>query len=185
VHRLDKDTSGLMVVGKTQQAVDELVRMIARRDVHRIYVALAHGDWRGEHEKYVDQPIGRDPRNRLRMAVLAAGGGAKEAQTRIRLLDTGSGWSWVGCKLHTGRTHQIRVHMAWLGHPLVGDAVYGGRVALGLQRQALHATRLAFQHPISGQWVRVESLPPADIDEALRQAGLHYNREQLWQADAA
>ena len=185
VHRLDKDTSGLMVVGKTQQAVDALAGMIARREVHRIYVALAHGDWSGQAEVLVDQPLGRDPRNRLRMAVLLGRGSAKEAQTRVRLLDKGVGLSWVGCKLHTGRTHQIRVHMAWLGHPLVGDAVYGGRSQLGLERQALHALRLEFVHPVTRAVMRLESRLPADIADALQTAGLHYNFNKLWQIDPA
>ncbi|GAB3189067.1 RluA family pseudouridine synthase [Hydrogenophaga aquatica] len=185
VHRLDKDTSGLMIVGKTQQAVDALVRMIARREVHRIYVALAHGGWRGASEVLVDQPIGRDPRNRLRMAVLQGASGAKEAQTRVRLLDAGGGLSWVGCKLHTGRTHQIRVHMAWLGHPLVGDTLYGGRALAGMGRQALHALRLVFVHPVTGVTLSLESRLPPDIHAALQNAGLHYNFEQLWRVDPA
>ena len=185
VHRLDKDTSGLMVVGKTQQAVDALAGMIARREVHRIYVALAHGVWGAQPEVLVDQPMGRDPRNRLRMAVLQGGVGTKEAQTRVRLLDHGAGYCWVGCKLHTGRTHQIRVHMAWLGHPLVGDAVYGGKPLLGLARQALHAVRLVFVHPVTSAVMNLESRLPTDIANALQTAGLHYNLDKLWRVDPA
>jgi 23S rRNA pseudouridine1911/1915/1917 synthase len=183
VHRLDKDTSGLMVVGKTQQAVDALGGMIARREIHRIYVALAHGVWSAQEEVLVDQPLGRDPRNRLRMAVLSGGIGTKEAQTRVRLLDQGSGCCWVGCKLHTGRTHQIRVHMAWLGYPLVGDAVYGGRPLLGLRRQALHALRLVFVHPVKKTVMNLESRLPRDIACALETAELHYNLDKLWRVD--
>lgn len=181
VHRLDKDTSGLMLVGKTQQAVDALVRMIAARQVHRIYVALAQGDWRASaSEVLVDQALGRDPRNRLRMAVLQPGStGARVAQTTVRCLGRAPGFTWVGCKLHTGRTHQIRVHMAWLGHPLVGDALYGGRPLYGMPRQALHATRLRLLHPISGVQLAFQSAPPGDFQEALEQAGLHYNEVQL------
>ncbi len=182
VHRLDKDTSGLMLVGKTPKAVEALVRMIALREVHRIYVALAQGAWRGGQEVLVDQSIGRDPRNRLRMAVLAAdAAGAKPAQTTLRVLDSGPAVTWVGCKLHTGRTHQIRVHLAWLGHPLVGDVLYGGRAALGLARQALHAHRLVLRHPITGDVLRLESALPPEMSQALREAGLHYNGSALWQ----
>jgi 23S rRNA pseudouridine1911/1915/1917 synthase len=182
VHRLDKDTSGLMLVGKTPRAVDALVRMIALREVHRIYVALVQGAWRGASEMLVDRPIGRDPRNRLRMAVLSDDAtGAKPAQTALRVLDRGQAAAWVGCKLHTGRTHQIRVHLAWLGHPLVGDALYGGRAAFGLDRQALHAHRLVLRHPVTGEVLRLESALPLEITRALKEAGLQYNGDALWQ----
>jgi 23S rRNA pseudouridine1911/1915/1917 synthase len=185
VHRLDKDTSGLMLVGKSQQAVDALVRMIAAREVHRVYLALAQGTWRGEGEQWVDRPIGRDPRNRLRMAVHPPESTvAKPAQTRVRLLDAVPPCLLVGCKLHTGRTHQIRVHMAWLGLPLVADAVYGGKPALGLTRQALHAHRLALRHPVTGQALVFHSPLPADMAQALQTAGLHYNPDTLWPVDA-
>jgi len=181
VHRLDKDTSGLMVVAKTHAACDALVAQIAARDVHRVYVALAHGRMAAGTEQLVDQPVGRDLRNRLRMAVFPQGGqGTKAALTRVRVLDAQAGYSWVGCKLHTGRTHQIRVHLAWLGHPLVGDALYGGRPLPGLQRQALHAHVLAFQHPITGKLIRTESPVPVDMAQAVSSLGLHYNLAALW-----
>jgi len=176
VHRLDKDTSGLMLVGKSRPAVDALVRAIAARDVQREYLALAHGRWKGATEQGVDQPVGRDSHNRLRMAVLRPEStGGKPAQTTIRLLDGSDTTSLVACKLHTGRTHQIRVHMAWLGHPLVGDTLYGGKLALGLQRQALHATRLRLLHPTTCESLAFLSPPPADFQDAVAQAGLHYN----------
>src|SRR5690606_25427051 len=146
VHRLDKDTSGLMLVGKTRQAVDALVRMIAAREVRRQYVALAHGLWRCAGELEVDRPIGRDPRNRLRMAVVAGG---KPARTTITRLDGNGEATLVACRLHTGRTHQIRVHLSVLGHPLVADVLYGGKPAWGLARQALHAIRLDLRHPVT------------------------------------
>lgn len=185
VHRLDKDTSGLMLVGKTLPAVEALVRQIAARQVHRIYVALAHGAWRAPTpEVWVDRAVGRDPRNRLRMAVLASGSsGAREAQTTVRCLAQGQGYSWVACKLHTGRTHQIRVHMAWLGQPLVGDLLYGGRPALGLTRQGLHALRLVLRHPITQEVLRLQTAVPDDLDFALQQSGLDYNFDQVWQVD--
>lgn len=180
VHRLDKDTSGLMLVGKSRAAVDALVRAIAAREVQREYLALAHGAWKGAEEQGVDQPIGRDSHNRLRMAVLRPDAtGGKPAQTTFRLLDGNPCFCWVACKLHTGRTHQIRVHMAWLGHPLVGDVLYGGKPVLGMQRQALHATRLRLSHPVSGESLAFQSPPPADCMAALAEAGLHYNEPQL------
>lgn len=180
VHRLDKDTSGLMLVAKSRLAMDALVRAIAAREVNREYLALAHGAWSAGVECTVDQPLGRDPHNRLRMAVLPREAtGAKPAKTTIRALDSNTQYTLVHCKLHTGRTHQIRVHMAWLGHPLVADETYGGKPALGLHRQALHATRLRLQHPVSGQMLSFSALPPADLSQALLQAGLHYNEPCL------
>lgn len=185
VHRLDKDTSGLMLVGKSLAACEALVRMIAERRVHRIYVALAHGAWRGEPELVVNRPMGRDPRNRLRMAVVPESStGAKSAQTTVRCLDHSDAYCWVACKLHTGRTHQIRVHMASLGHPLVGDTTYGGKPSWGMARQALHAHRLVLRHPVLGQELRLESPLPSDLDQVVQNAGLHYNREQLWHVNA-
>jgi 23S rRNA pseudouridine1911/1915/1917 synthase len=178
VHRLDKDTSGLMLVGKSRQAIEALVRAIAAREVKREYVALVHGIWQGGAEKRVDQPIGRDSRNRLRMAVVPEGVG-KTAQTTIFPLTSNETTSLVACRLHTGRTHQIRVHMAWLGHPLVGDAIYGGKSILGMNRQALHATRLQLHHPVSGEALTFDSPPPADFLNALKAASLQYNGSNL------
>ena len=176
VHRLDKDTSGLMLVGKSRQAVEALVRAIAAREVQREYLALAHSAWRGASVQEVDQTIGRDSHNRLRMAVLRPDAtSGKTARTTVTLLATQSQASLVRCKLHTGRTHQIRVHMAWLGHPLVGDNLYGGRPLWGLTRQALHAQRLRLAHPISGERLDFSLPPPADLLSALAQSGLHYN----------
>jgi 23S rRNA pseudouridine1911/1915/1917 synthase len=183
VHRLDKDTSGLMLVGKTRQSVEALVRAIAAREVSRQYLALAHGRWKGLEGQHVDQPIGRDVKNRLRMAVVRVeGGSSKTAQTTLRLLDTCDQASLVACKLHTGRTHQIRVHMAWLGHPLVGDALYGGRPLWGMSRQSLHAARLELKHPISGRLLLFRSSPPADMLLALESSGLHYNADS-WDSE--
>ena len=183
VHRLDKDTSGLMLVGKSRQAVEALVRAIAAREVSRQYLALAHGRWKGMEDQHVDQPIGRDVHNRLRMAVVRVeGGSSKTAQTTVRVLDTCDQASLVACKLHTGRTHQIRVHMAWLGHPLVGDTLYGGRVLWGMARQSLHAARLELKHPITGQPLLFRSTPPADMLLAVDSSGLHYNA-QCWDSE--
>lgn len=176
VHRLDKDTSGLMVVARTRAAMEALVRMIALREVSRQYLALAHHAWRGAATVSIDRPIGRDPRNRFRMAVvdLAVHSG-KTARTDVELLESCDHGCWVRCTLHTGRTHQIRVHMASIGHPLVADVLYGGEAAAGLQRQALHAFRLAFAHPISGAAMEFLAPVPQDMQAALAMWGLGYN----------
>ena len=173
VHRLDKDTSGLMVVARSRATMDALVRMIAARQVTRQYLALAHRPWGSAAKKTVDAPIGRDPRNRLRMAVvdLALHAG-KTAKTDIECLSNAALGCLVRCTLHTGRTHQIRVHLAATGHPLVADALYGGLPAAGMERQALHAFRLAFTHPIIEQAMEFRAPLPADVSAALLDWGL-------------
>jgi 23S rRNA pseudouridine1911/1915/1917 synthase len=159
VHRLDKDTSGLMVVGKTLPAVTGLVRAIAAREVHRRYLAIAQG--RPAAKSFtVDAPIGRDPVTRMRMAVLASG---KASRTDVEWLASAADVSALRCTLHSGRTHQIRVHLASRGLPLVGDRMYGGRPALGIERQALHAAELAFAHPLSGQAIALQAPLPDDL----------------------
>lgn len=176
VHRLDKDTSGLMVVARDRSAMDALVAMIAARKVQRQYLAMAHGAWTGPHSRTVEAPIGRDPRNRLRMAVVdLATQPGKPARTDIRWLAGNAEGCWVQCTLHTGRTHQIRVHMASLRHPLVGDTLYGGAPLGTLNRQALHAYRLAFVHPVSGAPLEFHAPVPEDMREALALWGLGYN----------
>lgn len=176
VHRLDKDTSGLMVVAKDRSTMDALVALIARRDVSRRYLALAHKLWKGAELQKVDAPIGRDPRNRLRMAVVdLAQHAGKEARTDITCWDTTSAHCLVHCKLHTGRTHQIRVHMLSLGHPLVADALYGGAPAGDMQRQALHAFRLSFVHPVTAEVLELAAEPPEDFLCAIEKLGLRYN----------
>jgi 23S rRNA pseudouridine1911/1915/1917 synthase len=176
VHRLDKDTSGLMVVARTRATMDALVALIAAREVSRQYLAIGHKPWVGPANRSVALPIGRDPRNRLRMAAvdLALHAG-KTARTDIALLANFDQGCFVRCTLHTGRTHQIRVHMASAGHPLVGDVLYGGTSALGLERQALHATQLAFVHPMTGESLRLHAPLPDDMRQALHQWGLSYN----------
>ena len=164
VHRLDKGTSGLMVVGKTLLAVTELVRAIAAREVSREYAALVHGTPRWQHQD-LDSPIGRDPRSPVRMAVVAGG---RPARTAAWCLASRGGVSAVVCRLETGRTHQIRVHLSHAGHPLVCDELYGGRVALGMRRPALHARRLGFRHPTTSRWMSFESEPPPDLRDAWR-----------------
>ncbi|WP_295502334.1 RluA family pseudouridine synthase [Limnohabitans sp. Rim8] len=177
VHRLDKDTSGLMVVARTRQAMDALVSQIAAREVHRQYLALAHKNWTGPSPRTLEAAIGRDPANRLRMAVVdLSHQSGKTAATTFDLLDQGERCCLVQCTLHTGRTHQIRVHMAHLGHPLLGDAVYGGMPLGGMSRQALHAWRLAFEHPITGERIDLTSDWPEDMAQALQNLGLSYNQ---------
>lgn len=176
VHRLDKDTSGLMMVAKDRLTMDALVALIARREVSRRYLALAHKPWEGAELQSVDAPIGRDPRNRLRMAVVdLAQHAGKAARTDISCWDSTAEHCLVHCKLHTGRTHQIRVHMLSLGHPLVADTLYGGAQAAGMQRQALHAFRLSFVHPMTGELLELGAKPPADFLAAAEQLGLRYN----------
>jgi len=165
VHRLDKDTSGLMVVGKTLEAVTALVRALAAREVHRRYLALVHG--RLEVARFsIEAPIGRDPKSRVRMAVVGSG---KPARTDVERLAASDAYSAVRCILHTGRTHQIRVHLASRGHPLLADALYGGAPALGLARQALHAHELRFAHPTRGALLAFGAEPPADFAAAWRE----------------
>ncbi len=176
VHRLDKDTSGLMVVARTRPAMDRLVQMIAARTVNRQYIALAHNTWQGARTRQVDLSVGRDVKNRLRMGVVdLAKNPGKTARTTIHLLENGINSCLVGCKLHTGRTHQIRVHMSAIGHPLVSDALYGGPNVGGLKRQALHACELAFDHPETGELLRFKSSLPLEIQSLMPMLGLSYN----------
>ena len=176
VHRLDKDTSGLMVVARTRAVMDALVEAIAARDVSRQYLAVAHGPWEGVSKVTVEASIGRDPRNRLRMAVVDLDKNpGKTAKTDVVLVSISDLGCFVRCILHTGRTHQIRVHMASLGHPLVADAVYGGLPVSGMARQALHACRLAFAHPVTGEPLVFNAAPPEDFLNLLAQWGLSYN----------
>jgi 23S rRNA pseudouridine1911/1915/1917 synthase len=179
VHRLDKDTSGLMVVARTRQTMDALVQAIAAREVSRQYLAVAHRPWTGSKNITVEAPIGRDPRNRLRMAVVDLQNNAgKTAKTDFVLQDSTSEGCLVRCILHTGRTHQIRVHMAAIGHPLAADTVYGGTVMPSMGRQALHACRLALIHPVDGRPLVFESVLPGDFLPLLDSWGLRYNPAQ-------
>lgn len=172
VHRLDKDTSGLLVVARSQQAMEQLVAAFAARAVQREYLAIAHGAWQGAAQRIIDAPIGRDPHRRIRMAVLDPRlHAAKPARTTVQLLQAGPHASLLRCRLHTGRTHQIRVHLAHVGHPLLADPVYGGAPALGLTRQALHARRLALVHPRTGQPLEFLAPLPPDMRAALTAGG--------------
>ena len=171
VHRLDKDTSGLLVVAKTLEAQTSLVRQLQKHTVKRDYLALvlgqvAAGGW-------VDAPVGRHPVQRTKMAVIASG---KEARTHYRIQEKFDESTLLQCSLETGRTHQIRVHMHSIGHPLLGDPVYGGKPKksiletirlIGFSRQALHAQRLELTHPRSGTRMNWEAPLPEDMESLL------------------
>ena len=167
VHRLDRDTSGLLVVARSQEAHSRLQAAIAARLVEREYLALVQGR-PPARSGTIDAPIGRDPRVRTRMAI--DGAGAREARTHFTLERALAEQSLLRLRLETGRTHQIRVHLQAIGHPVCGDPEYGGAGALGLERQFLHATRLAFAHPLSGEPIEWNSPLPADLRGALERA---------------
>ncbi len=161
VHRLDKDTSGCLVVAKTDRAHESLSRQFAERSVSKIYLALLKG-----HPKpkgTIEAAIGRHPVDRKKMAVVDGARG-RASKTSYRVLQELAGAALVECTLHTGRTHQIRVHMKHIGHPVLGDKVYGS--AAGAPRQMLHAWKLGFAHPVSGARVEFQSPIPPDFVEA-------------------
>jgi 23S rRNA pseudouridine1911/1915/1917 synthase len=170
VHRLDKDTSGLLVVAKTPAAQTDLVRQLQARTVKRNYLALVHG--MVSVDGLVDAPIGRHPVHRTRMAVVSGGSAAREARTHFSARQRFRYATLIECRLETGRTHQIRVHMASVGHPLVGDPVYGKRKSADARleafpRQALHAWRLALIHPLTHTEIAWESPLPDDFSTLL------------------
>jgi 23S rRNA pseudouridine1911/1915/1917 synthase len=175
VHRLDKDTSGLMMVAKSDEAQVLLQDGIKLRSIDRRYLSLVHG-YVAPDTGLIDAPLARDPRDRMRMAV-SDRADAKQAVTTFRVLERyeaaqfDDGFTLVECKLYTGRTHQIRVHMAYTAHPCVGDQLYGARklkADLGLGRQFLHAYRLALDHPITGEHLEFVDPPPEDLAVALK-----------------
>jgi 23S rRNA pseudouridine1911/1915/1917 synthase len=167
VHRLDRDTSGLLIVSRTEEAHRLLQAALARRLIEREYLALVKGR-PPARSGTIDAPIGRDPRVRTRMAI--DGAHAREARTHFTLERALPAASLLRLRLETGRTHQIRVHLRAIGHPVCGDPEYGVPGAFGLERQFLHATRLAFDHPLRNERVDVESPLPADLARALRRA---------------
>ena len=164
VHRLDKGTSGLLVVARGDEVHAALQEQVRRREVERTYLALAGGRL-GSRTGTIDAPIGRAARQRHRMAV--SGAASREARTHFTVLELLSRESYVEVRLETGRTHQIRAHFGAIGHPLAGDPTYGGAVRYGLERQFLHAHRLAFVHPLSGERLALESPLPEDLVAAL------------------
>jgi 23S rRNA pseudouridine1911/1915/1917 synthase len=168
VHRLDRDTSGLMVVARSEEAHRRLQAQLAARAVEREYLALVEGR-PPSRTGTIDAPVGRDPRVRTRMAV--GGAAAREARTHFTLEQALPRASLLSLRLETGRTHQIRVHLRAIGHPVAGDPEYGTAGLYGLDRQFLHATRLAFEHPLGGQRLELRSPLPIDLREALERAG--------------
>ncbi len=169
VHRLDRDTSGLLLVARTERAHRRLGRMMRDRAIERRYLALVHGSF--PLALKVDRPIGRDPRRRTRQAVVQVGG--REAITHFRTVEHLGSVTLVEARLETGRTHQVRVHLEAAGFPVVGDRLYGqGRSARGLDRQFLHAYRLRLLHPETGQDMAFESALPADLEATLVDARL-------------
>ena len=152
VHRIDRDTSGLIIAAKNYAAHLALAAQLEDHTLSRVYECLVQGNLR-EDEGTIDAPIGRSPKDRKKMAVVAGG---RRAVTHYRVLGRYSGCTHAQCRLETGRTHQIRVHMAYTGHPLLGDTVYGGRAVKGLAGQCLHARRLTFVHPRTGVPITVE-----------------------------
>ena len=168
VHRLDRDTSGLIIVARTPSAHRKLQAQLREREIERRYLALVHGAT--PPAMTIDRPIGRDRRVRTRMSTTAMDG--RHAVTHVRRLEVIGGFALVDVRLETGRTHQIRVHLEDVGFPVAGDPVYGGRRGdpLGVGRQFLHAWRLAFPHPEDGSEIVVESPLPADLEGALARA---------------
>jgi len=180
VHRLDKDTSGLLVVAKTPEAQTDLVRQLAARTVKREYVAVAQGDL--ARSAIVDAPIGRHPTHRTSMAVVESG---KAARTHVDVVERLGIATLVRCRLDTGRTHQIRVHLCALGHPLVGDPTYRGRggsaadalpEVRAFRRQALHAQRLGLVHPVTRRPMQWESILPGDLSALIAALRAHRTR---------
>ncbi len=164
VHRLDKDTSGLLVVGKSQRAVEGLKAQFKAQTVRKSYLALVVGHL-PVAQGLIDAPVGRHPRWRQRFTVRSDG---RPARTRFTVLETWPGYSLVEARPETGRTHQIRVHFAYIGHPVAGDPVYGPRKdRLGVGRQYLHASSLGFRHPVTGQPLEFTSPLPNDLQRAL------------------
>jgi 23S rRNA pseudouridine1911/1915/1917 synthase len=164
VHRLDKDTSGLLVVAKTADAHRRLAGMLRDRAIGRRYVALVHGVLAADTGT-IEAPVGRDPVRRKTMSI--GGSSAREARTHFRVLERLEGYTLVEVRLETGRTHQIRVHFQGIGHPVAGDATYGRRDSLRIGRQFLHSARLTLDHPMTGEHLDLQSALPPDLAAVL------------------
>lgn len=166
VHRIDKDTSGLLVVCKNNETHEELANQLSDKTLFRQYLAIVHGEIE-EDEGEIIAPIGRDPRDRVKMAVVAKN--SKEAQTNFKVLERYDHYTLVSCNLLTGRTHQIRVHFDFINYPLVGDPLYGIKPTIDTKGQALHAYKLGFVHPRSGEYMEFEAKPPQEFVDTLNQ----------------
>jgi 23S rRNA pseudouridine1911/1915/1917 synthase len=165
VHRIDKDTSGLLMVAKNDMAHESLVNQLVAKTVTRKYKAIVHGLIPHDFGT-IDAPLGRDPKDRQSMTVVDEG---KHAVTHFHVLERFKAFTFVECQLETGRTHQIRVHMKYIGYPLAGDPKYGPRKTLDINGQALHAGVLGFTHPRSGEYLEFEAPLPADFEHLLDQ----------------
>lgn len=166
VHRIDKDTSGLLVVCKNNESHEALANQLSDKTLFRQYLAIVHGEIE-EDEGEIIAPIGRDPRDRVKMAVVAKN--SKEAQTNFKVLERYDHYTLVSCNLLTGRTHQIRVHFDFINYPLVGDPLYGIKPTIDTKGQALHAYKLGFIHPSSGEYMEFEAKPPQEFVDTLNQ----------------
>jgi len=165
VHRIDKDTSGVLVIAKNDKAHVKLSEQLKNHTMNRIYYALVYGEIKNNSGK-IDAAIGRHKTDRKKMSVLAKGG--KNAVTHFEVIERFNGYTLIKAKLETGRTHQIRVHMAYIGHPLVGDAVYGSaKQKMGINGQMLHAALLGFIHPTTEEYLEFETKLPAEFTEVL------------------
>jgi len=169
VHRLDKETSGCLVVAKNDRAHQELSKQFAARTVQKIYLALVAGKLR-KPAGTIEENIARHPVHRQRMRVTSVRG--RTAKTEYRVIRASDEASLIECRLHTGRTHQVRVHLHHLGHPILGDKLYASRLAKNFTRQMLHAWKLGFQHPRTAAWKYFEAPLPADFNDAIAAAGL-------------
>lgn len=165
VHRIDKDTSGLLMVAKNDLAHERLVDQLVARTVTRKYVAIVHGVIPHDHGT-IDAPIGRDPQDRQKMTVIDGG---RKAITHFEVIERYRDYTFVECQLETGRTHQIRVHMKYIGFPLVGDPKYGPRKTLSIDGQALHAAILGFHHPRTSEYLEFVAPPPAEFEKIRKQ----------------
>ncbi len=165
VHRLDKETSGCLAVAKNDATHHALATQFAERSVEKIYLALVAGKFR-KRAGVIEESIGRHPKDRQRMSVRPERG--RPAKTEYRVINSSSDMSFIECKLHSGRTHQIRVHLQHLGHPVLGDKIYGRRLAKTFPRQMLHAWKLGFEHPRDGKRKLFEAPLPADFQVAIK-----------------
>ena len=165
VHRLDKETSGCLVVAKNDEAHRGLAEQFERRAVEKIYLALVAGRLR-KNAGTIDETIGRHPVDRQRMSTASKRG--RTAKTEYRVLSSSEEMSLLECKLHSGRTHQVRVHLQHLGHPVLGDKIYGKKQTAVFPRQMLHAWKLSFQHPRTDEWMNFEAPMPIDFENAIK-----------------
>nr|WP_310652273.1 RluA family pseudouridine synthase [Lactobacillus jensenii] len=163
VHRIDKDTSGLLMIAKNTQARESLESQLAHKTNKRVYLAIVHGNFK-EASGTIDAPIARNPKERKKMAVVESG---KAAVTHFKVLEQYPNYALVSCQLETGRTHQIRVHMKYIGHPLAGDPLYGPKKTLKGHGQFLHAKILGFKQPKTGQWLEFQVEPPEIFQKRL------------------